>query len=269
MTRSLLVFGLLLISGLILGQGDISYTELELDSIYGENEGTFVLYNLQKDSYQVYNPDRAKEKFSVHSTSKILWSIIGLEENLVENKTDIIKWDSVKYPPQELWPAGFARDQTLVSALRYSVNWYYFELLALMTPEMIEKYLNDLDYQKGFKVERIHYFGLTFTIRKSALDQIEFLKELYTNKFGLQAKTVDIIKKGMTFEQNDDYVLYAKTGTGPIQNDKSIGWIIGCIDKGSTTYFFAFNMENEDEIEVGKLRNEYSMRILKALKLIN
>lgn len=157
MIKNCLLFGLLSISTLTFSQKSAGYTELKLDSIFKENKGTFVLYDVQCDSYRIYNPDRANQKFAVHSTSKIFWSIIGLEENLIANETDIVKWDSIKYPRHESWPGGFAQDQTIVSALRHSVNWYYFELLQLMTPELIEKYLNSLDYQKGFDVEKIHY----------------------------------------------------------------------------------------------------------------
>lgn len=268
MIKNYLLIGLLSISTLIYSQENINYTELKLDSIFGKNKGTFVLYDIQSDNYQIYNPDRAKQKFPVHSTSKIFWSIIGLEENLIANETDIVKWDSIKYPRKEFWPTEFAQDQTIVSALRHSVNWYYFELLGLMTPEMIEKFLNSLDYQKGFDVEQVHYFGLTFNIRKSAFEQIDFLKELYENKYVLSQETLSIIKKGMTFEKGDNYTLYAKTGTGPIQNGNGLGWLIGYIEKDSKTYFFAFNVENSDETLAGKLRTDYSMRILRVLKLI-
>src|SRR5690554_5379557 len=150
MIKKLISLGLLLISTLCHSQDNIDYSELKLDSIFGENNGTFVLYDLQEDNYQIYNEERAKCKFAVHSTSKILWSIIGLEENLIKNDIDIVKWDSTKYPRKDWWPKEFAKDQNIVSALRNSVNWYYFELLGLMTPEVIEKYLNSLDYQAGF-----------------------------------------------------------------------------------------------------------------------
>ena len=46
------------------------------------------------------------------------------------------------------------------------------------------------------------------------------------------------------------------------------GVLIGYIEKDSRTYFFAFNVENSDEIVAGKLRTDYSMRILRTLNLI-
>lgn len=268
MIKLTLLFGFISISTLIYAQNKIHYSELQLDSIFNGNEGTFVLYDLQKDNYQVYNYERAQEKFPVHSTSKILWSIIGLEENLITNETDIVKWDSIKYPKQDFWPVGWDQDQTAVSALHYSVNWYYFELFQLITPEMLEKYLNRLDYQKGYHVERIHYYGLTFTIQKSAFEQIDFLKALYENKYGLSDKTLSIIKKGITFGKGSDYTLYAKSGTGGLPNKNGLAWLIGYVEKSSKTYFYAFNVENANEMLAGQLRTEYSMRILRALDLI-
>lgn len=246
-----------------------SFTKLSLDSVFQENAGTFVLYDLQDKSYQVYNQERAKQQFAVHSTSKILWSIIGLEENLIANDTDIVKWDSVKYPPRPGYPDGFFQDQTIVTALKYSVNWYYFELLKLMTPEMIMNYLNELDYQKEYQVEKVHYFGLTFTIKKSAYEQIDFLKALYRNEYNLSSKTVDIIKKGMLYKSTPDIIICTKTGLGPIANDNGIGWLIGWVEKGEEIYFFALNVEDEDEIKASKLRYDYGFKVLKALNLFD
>jgi beta-lactamase class D len=62
----------ILISTLIYSREYKDYTKLILDSIFNENEGTFVLYDLQSENYQIYNSDRAKQKFAVHSTSEIL-----------------------------------------------------------------------------------------------------------------------------------------------------------------------------------------------------
>ncbi len=268
MIRNFLALGLLLVSTLLYSQADIKYTELKLDSLFQENEGTFVLYDVQKDHYQIFNPERAKQPFSVHSTSKILWSIIGLEENLIDHESDVVKWDSIKYPRKEFWPISWSQDQTIITALKYSVNWYYFELLGLMTPDMVEKYLNDLDYQKGFKVEKMHYFGLTFLIEKSALEQITFLRNLYTNQFHLSESTINTLKKGLVQEVNSTYTLYYKTGLGRIKNSNCMGWIIGFVEKGNDLYYFAMNVEDENMNIAGARRLEITNSVLKKLGLI-
>ncbi len=245
------------------------YTELYLDSIFQGSPGTFILYDLQNKSYQVYNPNLAKKEFPVHSTSKILWSVIGLEENLISSDTDIVKWDSVKYSPKAWWPDDFKQDQTIITALKNSVNWYYIELFESMTPEMVEKYLDKTNYQKGYHVEKLHYFGLTYTIKKSALEQIDFLKSLYLNEFNLSAKALTTLKKGMLYSNNPDCKVYMKTGTGQLTDDSGIGWLIGWVEKGENTYVFAFNIEDEEVFKAGELRTEYSQRVLKGLGLMN
>lgn len=262
------LFALIVFSGLCNGQQNLNYQVLNLDTIFNENKGTFVLYNLNNNNYRIYNYDRAQEEFAVHSTSKIVWSIIALEENLVKDEQDVIRWDSIKYPKQIGWPEGWAEDQTVVSALNKSVNWYYIELMKRMTPGMVEKYLNLLDYQKGFKVEKVHYFGLTFNIRKSVLEQIDFLKRLYKNDLNISETTLKTIKRGLLFQKSDNYTMYAKKGLGPIHNGNAIGWLIGYIEKGGEVYFFALNVENEDELKAADLRVNISMRIFKALNII-
>ena len=109
---------------------------------------------------------------------------------------------------------------------------------------------------------------LTFKIKKSAFEQIEFLKGIYLNSFNLSGKTLGIVKKGMLYESKPDCSIYTKTGTGPIVNNNGIGWLIGWVEKGSKVYFFAFNIEDEDETKAGKLRYEYGFRVLKVINLI-
>lgn len=265
--KRILGLGFLLLTIISYGQKDLEYTDLNLDSIFGENKGTFVLYNLHGDNYQIYNYDRAKTEYSIHSTSKIFWTIVGLEEGLVNDK-ETVTWDSIKYPKTEYWPEEFSNNQTVETALRYSVNWYYLELLKKMTPEMVDKYLDKLDYKSGFHVEKVHYFGLTFNIEKSALDQIAFLKRLYSNELNLTDNTTRIIKSGLKVKDNDSCKLYVRTGMGPVKSDTGIAWYIGFVERDKNTFFFAANVENDDELICKKLSTDFTLRTLKSLKII-
>jgi beta-lactamase class D len=266
--KQLLVLLFLQLTFLCYGHKNNEYSAIDLDTVFKENTGTFVLYDLRNNKFQVYNSDRAKMEFAVHSTSKIFWSIIGLEEKLINSENDLIRWDSIKYPYQDWWPVGWDKDQNIITALNKSVNWYYFELLTLMTPEVIEKYMNKLDYKKGFEIEKVQYFGLTYLIKMSAFEQIDFLKRFYSDDFKMSEKNKALIKLGLLYQKTDQYTIYAKTGLGPIENDNTIGWFIGYVEKDNNVYFFALNVEDPDELKVGKLRKDLSMRILKLLGVI-
>src|ERR1035437_8511741 len=167
------LFFLFFITTVCNGQQDMKLSILNLDTIFEENHGAFVLYDLQKDNYKVYNYDNAKTEYPVHSASKLIWSIIGLEEKLVKNQYDVVVWDSLRYPRKDMMSDSWIGNQTIITALNKSVNWYYFRLLSLMTPDMVDKYLNKLDYKKDFKVERVDYFWLSSNIKKSAFGQID------------------------------------------------------------------------------------------------
>jgi len=266
--RQIQLFLLLFTATVCKGQLNIKYSILHCDSIFEENRGAFVLYDFHKDNYKVYNYDNAKTEYPVHSTSKIIWSIIGLEEKLVKSQDDIVVWDSIKYPRQNLFDKSWSKNQTIVTALNQSVNWYYFDLLSLMTPEMVGKYLNNLAYKKEFKAERVDYFWLSSNIKKSTFAQIDFLKRLYSNEIKISEKTLEIIKKGLIRQRTDDYIMYSKGGLGPIDSQNQIGWYIGFVEKGKDVYFFALYVVNKDQALAGKLRIDYSMRIMKSLGII-
>lgn len=266
--KQIQLFLLLFTTTVCNGQLDMNYSILDCDSIFKQNHGAFVLYDFHKDNYKVYNYDNAKTEYPVHSTSKIVWSIISLEEKLIKNQDDVVLWDSIRYPRQSLFNKSWAKNQTIVTALNQSVNWYYFDLLSLMTPEMVEKYLNNLDYKTGFKVEKVDYIWLTANIKKSALDQIDFLKRLYSNNINISEKTLEIIKAGLIHQRTDDYIMYSKGGLGPIDSQNQIGWYIGFVEKGKDVYFFALYVISKDQALAGKLRIDYSVRILKSLEII-
>ena len=247
-----------------------NYKIVNLDSIFGANPGTFVLYYLNSEKYDVYNPEGAKTKYSVHSTSKILWSIIALEEGIVKDENDFIKWDSLKYPKRGANHPGWYEDNNIVSALKYSVNWYYMEILSKMTPEMIEYYLNKYNYQRGFEVGRVHYFGLTARIEKSEFEQIGFLKQFYSNELGVKPKTHELVTEGLFYKQSGNKKVYLRTGMGPVKdNSTGIVWCIGYVVTNDDVIFYAANVLNDDESVAYSQCKDITFRSLKAFGVVD
>jgi len=99
--------------------------------------------------------------------------------------------------------------------------------------------------------------------------QVDFLKRLYFNDAKLASETLGIIKQGLLRRQTSEYVLYSKTGLGPVDNNNGIGWYIGFVEKGDDLYFFALNVIHPDEMMAAKLRIDYGKRVLNAMKIIN
>jgi bla regulator protein blaR1 len=244
--------------------------ELKLDSIFKNHPGTFVLWNSAKNEYHVYNKERANQLLPPHSTSKILFSIISLEDKIVKGENDSMKWDSIAHPREDWWPKSWDINQNIVSALKSSNNWYFMELVWKMKQERIRECFKKYDFAKLPDSIGHHYFYYATLARTTAINQVEFLEKLYTNKFHLSKSTVDMISKGMLNENKKNYRLYSKTGGGNVngENTPALGWTIGFVVRESSVYYYATNIEGKDYDDIKDLRNEISWKALKILKII-
>ena len=118
----------------------------DLSKYFQNNEGAFVLYDLKNDRYLRYNERRCRERFSPFSTFKIPNSLIGLETGVIKDAEFVIPWDSQKYPAQNSLMPEWNRDQTLRSAIKYSVVWYYRELAKSVGEPRMKEWVTRLGY---------------------------------------------------------------------------------------------------------------------------
>jgi membrane peptidoglycan carboxypeptidase len=69
------------------------------------------------------------------STFKLPHALIALDAGVLDGPDAWLKWDPEKHPRQEWWPAEWAGNHTLRSALEHSVVWYYREVAEMLGPE--------------------------------------------------------------------------------------------------------------------------------------
>jgi len=241
-----------------------TWDSLKAAKLFGKNVGTMVIYDKAKEKYYRYNQPRAAERFTPASTFKIPNSLFGLESGIITNETHLLKWDGVKR-----WREEWNHDNTLASAIKYSVVWYYQELARQVGREKSEKYLKDIGYGNCRIGEKVDYYWLDNSLKISAEEQIAFLKRFYDYKLPFSKRTVDIVKKIMLEEKYKNSVMRFKTGTGNKEDGTWIAWLVGYVERKGNVYFFAFNVEAPTFEKVDKLRNEISRKILKQTKILN
>ncbi|MBL7112573.1 MAG: class D beta-lactamase [Bacteroidales bacterium] len=232
-------------------------------------EGTFVLFNPQDNSYTIHNQERANNPFNPKSTFKIPNSLFAIEAGVLENAGSIIAWDSILNPRQPWWPEAWPKEQTLHSALRNSVVWYYQEVARRIGEDRMQGFLNQADYGNKIIGPRIDAFWLDNTLKISAMEQVDFLVELYNNSFGFSEKAVRVVKEILVYEETATYTLSAKTGGGEINNLNVIGWFVGYVEKGEEIFYFALNIEGESFQGINQPRINISKDILTALQIID
>ena len=220
-------------------------SEVDLSEHFEGMEGTFVLYDVQNGTTRVHDRPRARERFIPASTFKIPNSLIALESGTASGADFTIAWDSTANPPQDWWPRSWRQDQTLRSALRNSVVWYYQDLARRMGEETIQRWLDRFDYGNRDIRGSTDRFWLRGPLTISPLEQVSFLDRLSKNKLGISDRTTRIVKEMLLLEEGDGYVLRGKTGTTEVTETREMGWLVGYVEAGAAEYVFALNIEGE------------------------
>lgn len=234
--------------------------EREDFSSYFEKEravGTFVLYDLQKNHYLVYDLERARQPFIPASTFKIVNSLIALETGAIADTSTIIAWDG-----QERNIASWNRDHSITTAFPNSVVWFYQELARRIGVERMQDYIDRMGYGNGDIGGGIDLFWLNGNLRISAMEQVELLVRLSQDDLPFSAYTIQAVKDIMVEERGADYLLRAKTGW-----DGDIGWYVGYIERAAQYYFFALNL-NMDRMEQAASRKIIARSIMRDLGLL-
>ena len=59
--------------------------------------GAFVLYDLNRNQYLRFNPERCRQQFLPASTFKIMNAMVGLETGVIPDADYVIQWDGTRY----------------------------------------------------------------------------------------------------------------------------------------------------------------------------
>ncbi len=240
----------------------------DLSAYFKRFPGTFVLYDLKNGRYLRHDAARAAKRFSPYSTFKIPNSLIGLETGVITDAEFRIKWDAKKYPRNRADTEPFIhwwQEQTLRTAFRRSVLWYYQELATGVGAERMKALVDKLNYGNRDTSGPLTRFWLNNSLRISADEQVEFLKALYKEQLPVSKRTLQIVKDILTLEETPDYKLSAKTGGGPLGEDKALGWFVGYLETKGNVYFFATQIEGPDFLAVRDERIRLTKEILRDL----
>ena len=184
---------------------------IDLSSCFQGYEGSFVLYNMAQDTWNIYDMDRAALRVSPDSTYKIYDALIGLEAGVITPEASTMEWNRELYPFQE-WNA----DQTLQSAMSASVNWYFQEIDKQLGTSAIDRYIREIRYGNENTKGGLSSYWMESSLKISPIEQVELLRKLYENNLGFGIQNVNAVKDSILLSSSEAGNLYGKTGTGCI-----------------------------------------------------
>ena len=229
---------------------------IDLSVWFSGYEGSFVLYDLNGDTWNVYDMEQATLRTAPNSTYKIYDALFGLEEGVIAPDDSFMAWDGTNHP-FEAWN----RNQDLFSAMQSSVNWYFEEIDKQIGSSAIQNYIRKIGYGNEIVNADLSAYWMQGALKISPIEQVELLTALYNNQFDFAPENINAIKNSICLFSSEGKNFYGKTGTGRIDGQDVNGWFVGYMETTGNTYFFATNIQAAENA-TGSKASEISLSIL-------
>ena len=229
---------------------------IDLSAWFSGYKGSFVLYDLNGDTWNVYDMEQATLRTAPNSTYKIYDALFGLEEGVIAPDDSFMAWDGTNHP-FEAWNGN----QDLFSAMQSSVNWYFEEIDKQIGSATIQNYIRKIGYGNEIVNANLSAYWMQGSLKISPIEQVELLTALHNNQFDFAPENINAIKNSICLFSSESKNFYGKTGTGRVDGQDVNGWFVGYIETAGNTYFFATNIQAAENA-TGSKASEISLSIL-------
>ena len=229
---------------------------IDLSAYFSGYEGSFVLYDLNGDTWKIYDMEQATLRTAPNSTYKIYDALFGLEEGVIAPNDSFMAWNGTGYP-FEAWNA----DQDLYSAMQSSVNWYFEEIDKQIGSSAIQGYIRKIGYGNENINTSLSSYWMQGTLKISPVEQVQLLTALHSNRFDFTPENINAVKSAICLFSSEGKNFYGKTGTGRVDGQDVNGWFVGYIETAGNAYFFATNIQAAENA-TGSKASEISLSIL-------
>ncbi len=134
-------------------------------------------------------------------------------------------------------------------------------LVGLQTRDIsqVADYIRTVRYGNQDTSGGIDSFWLDGPLAISALEQTEFLCNLYNEELPFEMRVMRKVKDILIVEKNDGFTYAGKSGSG-----KGLGWFVGFVTVKGKSYLFATNVEGGDEVN-GQLARTIADQFIRDL----
>jgi beta-lactamase class D OXA-10 len=191
-----------------------------------------------------------------------------LETGVIDDPAKIFRWDGA---PRAL--KQWENDFTLRGAMQNSVVPIYQQFARDIGARRMLSYIRKLKYGNETIEGGIDHFWLDGALRISATQQARFLRRLNLGQLPVAKIHQLLVKDILVSEATADYVIRSKTGYSlgaPGYGDRTkpgIAWWVGWIETGTSTWYFAGNIDVARDADVAA-RKAIPMMILRAMGIL-
>lgn len=246
---------------------DVSNTiteEVDLSDKFRGINGCAVLYDFKNNKFSIYNTSLSEQKTSPYSTFKIVSTLAGLNNRVIENEASTMNYNGVQYPVAE-----WNEDLTLGEAFQTSCIWFFRQIIDEVGSTEMQSELQKLEYGNCDISEwdgsdlnpmpELNGFWLDASLKISPLEQVQVLKRIFEGESIYSDEHVAILKEIMLVSE-DTKKIYGKTGSG----SNGEAWFVGFTEKNEQRVYFAvyLNDYTQSDKVSGNVAKEIALDIL-------
>jgi beta-lactamase class D len=218
-------------------------------SAIAATQSCFLLQEVGSGEVRRNPADGCTVRVAPMSTFKIPHALAGLDSGILAGADTVFRDDGA--------PVNFTTwrgDQSLKSAMRNSVVWYFQRLAEQLGAAREREYLKKLDYGNADPSSGLTTFWLGGSLAISPEEQLRFLQRLYANDLPVSAHAMQVVREiliqpsGVITNASGehafaapwpkDLVLSAKTGSGSFGDGRDVRWIVGHVRRASRSWMF-------------------------------
>jgi beta-lactamase class D len=218
----------------------------------------FILHEIGKGRTRRAPSTTCDLRVTPQSTFKIPHALAALDAGVI-SETDLFRYDGhgVDRP---LW----RQDQTLATALRYSVVWYFQELARRLGIEREREYLDRFAYGNKDATGGLTTFWLGSSLTISPDEQEQFLLKLFTNNLRISERAAETVRRllvqppghvtnasgspSLGASWDSDTIVMAKTGAGPTGDGRAVRWLVGHVRREQRAWIFVSNIVGSTDV---------------------
>ena len=271
MNKRWLLLGILLCSNFTLAdlrsdQSSVPLESPELEAMIGERSAVFYARDLETDRTYAYSIDGIDQRHRPFSTFKIPNLLIALETGVEQSLQSSRDWNPELRPATEVWPQDWAQDQTLLSAFRKSVVWYFRDIALEVGGAEYRRWLEIFNYGNAEAPDENDLFWLRGPLEISVVEQTEFISGLIEGRFPVSDASIQALIEASRLDENEAYVLHGKTGAGSVNEGWSgpfEGWLVGWVERpGQKPVVYALFVEGPSFSSIRTFRKELTLKLL-------
>lgn len=226
-------------------------------------KGSITIYDKKADKWIFSDSLDAKLELLPASSSKIFNSLVFLEEGILKDENEIVKWDGIKR-----WVDDWNQDLDLRRAFKFSAAWVYCKLAPKVGREKYLNYLDKCNYGNKFIGAHVDSFWLDGSLRITPVQQVNFLRNLDAETLPFSKRIFSIVKNIMIENEDSNHTLRAKTGWGKIPGEEDTGWWVGYLTLKDNVVYFATRLRkgyDDENPAFPSSRKTITAKILKYL----